>query len=207
MAPSAEALILACGPRAGGNSDMAAELLAQGLAEAGVPARLLHLRDAGPLPCVGCQGCSRDAGYACPFMDQDGAEEVFERIKAAPLLFFASPIYFYHLPGQFKGFIDRSQRHYEAWAAGDLALRSLPPRTAHACLVAGRPRGEKLFDGALLTLKYFLRTFNVRLGEPLTLMGLDGPDDLRGDSDARGQVLEFARRAAVGAGLGAGPAA
>ena len=200
MAPPAEALVLACGPRAGGNSDMAAELLTRGLAEAGVPARLLHLRDAEPRACVGCQSCSRAAGYVCPLMDQDGAEEVFERIKAAPLLFFASPIYFYHLPAQFKGFIDRSQRHYEAWAAGDPALRALPPRTAHPCLVAGRPKGERLFDGALLTLKYFLRTFNVRLGEPLTLLGLDGPDDLRGDPAGRGRVLDFARRAAAGAG-------
>jgi len=195
-APTPRPLVLACGPRAGGNSDQAAELLALGLEQAGTPPRLLHLREADPAPCQGCQACSRAPGFACPLMDKDGAEHVFGLIKAAPLIFFVSPIYFYHLPGQFKGFIDRAQRHYEAWAAGDPAMTALPQRRAHACLVAGRPRGERLFEGALLTLTYFLRPFNVRLGEPLTLLGLDGPGDLRADEPARQRVLDFSRRAA-----------
>lgn len=185
-------LVLACGPRARGNSDRAAELMAQGLAQAGAEPILMHLRDMRISPCLGCQRCSTSPGHGCVLQGADQAEALFGLIMAASLVVFSSPIYFYHLPAGFKGFIDRAQRFYAARLAGDAALTALPRRQALVCLVAGRPRGEKLFDGSLLTLRYFLWPFNVGLAEPLCLPGLDAPGDLRGAKDTEARTVAYA---------------
>lgn len=185
-------LVLACSPRKGGNSDTAAALLAEGLISAGASPLLVHLRDLDITPCRGCQACGRDPQHRCVLMEQDQSEELFRLIMAAPMLFFASPIFFYHLPAGFKGFIDRAQRFYEARLSGDPALAALAPKSAHMCMVSGRPRGEKLFEGSFLTMRYFLWPFNATLGEPLLLPGYDGPDDLAGDESARAKAREFA---------------
>jgi len=125
----------------------------------------------------------------------DQAETVFGWMLAAPLLLFSSPIYFYHLPAGFKGLIDRAQRFYAARIAEDPVLTALSRRSAHVCLVAGRPRGEKLFEGSLLTLRYFLWPFNVALAEPLCLPGLDAPGDLRAAPEAEARVAAYAAQA------------
>ncbi|GFK95917.1 hypothetical protein NNJEOMEG_03790 [Fundidesulfovibrio magnetotacticus] len=188
-------LILACSPRAGGNTDQAARLLARGLADAGADPEILALRDLDLLPCLGCQACARSPGHRCVLERRDRTEEAFARILAAPLVLAASPIYFYHLPGRFKGFIDRAQRFYALREAHDPALAALPPGRALACLVAGRTRGERLFEGALLTLKYFFLPLGKTLGEPLCLKGLDGPGDLEADGAAHELLRAYAARA------------
>ncbi len=188
-------LVLACGPRARGNSDRAAELLAQGLTQAGANPRLVHLRDRRVSSCLGCQRCAGNPGYACVLQATDQAETLFGWIMAAPMVLLSSPIYFYHLPAGFKGFIDRAQRFYAARMDGDAAMAALPARQALVCLVAGRPRGEKLFEGSLLTLKYFFWPFNITLATPLCLPGLDAPGDLLAAPDTGDQVTQYAESA------------
>jgi multimeric flavodoxin WrbA len=188
-------LVLACSPRKGGNTDQAAWLLAKGLASAGADPLVVHLRDQHVLPCTGCQSCGPESGFKCVLMHRDQAESLFRLVLGAPMLFFASPIYFYHVPALFKGFIDRAQRYFVARNAGDPVLTAQPLRTAHAFLVGGRSRGERLFEGTLLSLRYFLWPFNATLGEDLCLYGIDEPDDLRRNETASARVEDFAFRA------------
>lgn len=204
-AVSREAVIFALGPRRGGNSDAAARAFAEGVRAAGGQARVVALRDAPLLPCQGCHGCRAELGGSCVLPDAAQAEALFAPLLAAPLLALAAPIYFYHLPAQAKAFIDRSQPWYERREAREAAMLALPPRLAVPLLVAGRPRGERLFEGTLLTLKYFLKPFNVSLGEAVELRGYDGPGDLAQDEAAllRLRVAgETAWREAVQAGRG-----
>ena len=69
------------------------------------------------------------------------------------------------------------------------AAHTAASRTAVALLAAGRPRGVRLFDGALLTLDYFCRTQNFKIQESLGFRALDTKKDL----DARPQVLTCVR--------------
>jgi hypothetical protein len=61
--------------------------------------------------------------------------------------------------------------------------------------LAARARGEKLFEGSLLTLRYALAALNMRLAEPLLLRGLDGPGDLRGRPEAARAVIAYGEAA------------
>ncbi len=189
----ADVAIIACSHRGGGNSDTAAELLARGVAEARASSRVLALRDYSVLPCLACRSCAADKLSRCVLAQRDQAEELFAVLMRAPVVVFASPIYFYALPSLCKTWVDRSQRFWEARRKGDAWVLALKERSAFACLVAGQPAGKKLFDGARLTLKYFLVNFGLGLEEPLGLRGLDAKGDLAGSVEASRQVLELGR--------------
>jgi hypothetical protein len=63
--------------------------------------------------------------------------------------------------------------------------------------VAARARGEKLFDGSMLTLKYFFDLFNIRVMDGCQLMGYDQPDDLARDGVACMRLYEMGVKAAA----------
>lgn len=180
-----ETLIIAASPRPGGNSDHAAKLLAPAL---GPQAALVHLRGLHLRPCDGCGGCKRG-----PCVHQDDATALHRRMLAADVVLFCAPIYYYHLPAHFKALIDRSQWVYEAKRRADPDIATLPTRPAASVLIAGRPRGDRLFQGAALTLDYFCEPFHLHHATPLELRGYDAPGDLAADPEACARVEAYVR--------------
>jgi putative NADPH-quinone reductase len=196
VTPAHSAVVLLCGPRAGGNSDTAGLAFADGLARAGVEARVIRLREQAITPCRGCGSCAKTPQHRCPLSDGDDVEALFSAIMHARILAFASPVYFYHVPALFKALIDRAQRHYEVRMAAEPSHPASPPRSAQVLLVAGRKTGERLFEGTLLTLKYFLWPFYFRPAEPCLLRGLDAPGDLAADAATLARVSAYGEAAA-----------
>jgi multimeric flavodoxin WrbA len=194
-----KAVIYACSHRRGGNSDQAAQWLAQGVREAGGEADVLFVRDHEVRPCLACGYCDdpgeRRGSQLCILGPTDAAWSLFEPMLTARAVLFASPIYFYHLPSMFKTWIDRSQQFWAARAEDAPWLTDLPPRTARAVLMAGRPRGDKLFEGAAVTLRYFLHNFGMTLAEPLVFRGVDQPGDLTGRDGGKAAITALGRRA------------
>ncbi len=184
-----------CSPRAAGNSDTALDHVTAQLHAAGVVSKRMFLRDHACLPCTGCGACAKTGGR-CALAAKDDAHALLEPLRTAQAEVFAAPIYFYHLPAGFKALIDRSQAYYERARQDDPTMTSLPMRPAFVALVAGRPVGERLFEGALLTLRYFLEPFNLELAEPLTIRGVDGPGDLAGDPWAVEAAQEYGKTVA-----------
>lgn len=192
---SKSVLILECSHRSGGNSDAAAGQVARGVREAGGEARVVALRDYSVLACLACRTCAKDKDSACVLRKKDQAEELFALLLAAPSVVFCAPIYFYALPSLCKTWIDRSQRFWEARRKGDAWLLAYPERQGFACLVGGQPSGQRLFDGARLTLKYFLVNFGISLAEPVSFRGKDALGDLEADPLAVDRVLALGREA------------
>jgi len=198
---SSAAAVFTCSPRPAGNSDLAAELFSQGVTQAGGLTQLLPVRKYKVAACVGCNRCEHDPERRCYLSKKDQSATLFSALQTAPLVFFSSPIYFYHLPAQFKTFIDRGQSYYLRMRDNDPRLTSLPSRKAYVVLVAGRDKGENLFKGSLLTLKYFLWPFRIELAEPLLLAGFDAHEALARDAATQQRVIaygEAAWRAAAG---------
>ena len=109
----------------------------------------------------------------------DQAEEIFQMINDAPLIMISSPIYFYFLPAHFKALIDRTQRFWMLQGGEDRV--PLPLSRAKPVLVAmtaGRRRGNLLFSGSLLSLKYFLAPLGAAVRETRLLRGLESLKDL-----------------------------
>jgi len=194
-----KAIIYACSHRGGGNSDRAVDLLAKGVHEAGGEADVLYIRNHEVMHCLACGFCDKSIDRRgcerCVLGEKDDAWKLFEPLFTARTVLFASPIYFYHLPSMLKTWIDRSQQFWTAKMTGEKWVAGLPQRTAHTVFVAGRPKGEKLFEGARVTLKYFLHNLNYTLADPLVFRGVDDRNDLREQSDFETRIIELGRHA------------
>lgn len=194
-----KAVIYACSHRRGGNTDRAVDLLAEGVHKAGGEADVIYIRNHTILPCLACGFCDKSLDRKgierCVLGNKDEAWKLFEPLFTASTVFFASPIYFYHLPSMFKTWIDRSQQFWTAKMAKESWIADLPRRTAYTVFVAGRPEGEKLFEGARITLKYFAHNFNLTLADPLVFRGIDERNDLTGHSEFEARILELGTQA------------
>lgn len=175
-----------------------------------------RLRDYTILPCTACYACKKNPDHDCVLDPRDDAARLFALLLRAPALHFAAPIFFYHLPAQFKAFIDRGQRFWLLREAGHPSMQHVgqnlaaqteqhvgknaettaPKRTAWVTLVAARKQGAQLFAGSLLSLKYFLQPFNIQLAEPLLLTGVDTPQDLAQSAELCARVQDYGCRAA-----------
>jgi multimeric flavodoxin WrbA len=184
----------ACSPRAGGNTDMMAHHFVRGVHAAGGSAEVTHLRDYTVLPCTACRCCAEETGAGCPLAGRDDAEILFRRIEEAPLVCILAPIFFYHVPAQLKCLIDRAQQYWER-----RRRQGAPPsvRPGLVGLVAARRRGEKLFEGSMLTLKYFFELFGIRAVDGCRLRGYEQPDDLARDEAACARLYEMGVQAAA----------
>ncbi len=191
-------VIYACSPRAGGNTDCAAHCLRQGATLAGKEAKLLFLRDHPTTPCCSCYACATPP-HACALdlnsAPADGMSVLTAPLLTAPILFFVAPVFFYHLPAQFKAFMDRTQRFYLMKQSGDPQIKTLSQRTAYIVLLGARKSGSKLFEGSLLSLRLMLGIFNIVLAKPLLLHGLDGSTDLSNNSALQTHIIHYGRQA------------
>lgn len=179
------ALIAACSPRRRGNSDLAAGLVAEGL---GMPSSCVRVADASVSPCQSCGACALSPGSCILDVPGDGAARLYGSVFASPLTVVISPIYFYHLPAQAKAWMDRAQR----WWMAKPEDRPGCGRTMAALLVAARPRGERLFEGAERSLRFLASSLGMTWGGSLCLYGLDGPGDLAADAEKQARIRGWA---------------
>lgn len=178
-----DVLVLSCSPRRGGNADSAAELV---LDEFGGRGRIIRIADEGVRPCTACGCCEASPGL-CAIGD-DGAEDIFGAMFSVPLTVFVSPVYFYHLPAQAKALVDRMQR----WWALPEAERPGRGRILAPVLFGARRRGDRLFEGVLLTLKYAAAAMGMSAGPAVLSYGIDAPSDFRSDGEARSSLRRMA---------------
>ncbi|MBU1610327.1 MAG: NAD(P)H-dependent oxidoreductase, partial [Proteobacteria bacterium] len=160
-------ILFQCSHRTQGNSNAAVATFLSGIRAEGGEGFVYNLKKQDFKFCRACSMCEKDSKSRCALAGKDYLPDVFADMMQAPFLFFAAPIYFYHLPSRLKTMIDRSQVIYARKMKGDPEIVNLPRRPAYVSLFAGRTEGDKLFDGALLTLKYFLESFNFEIVDPL----------------------------------------
>ncbi|CCH48536.1 flavodoxin family protein [Pseudodesulfovibrio piezophilus] len=194
-----KAVIYTASHRREGNTDRVAELLEAGVIKAGGKSEIIHVRDRDVRPCLACGYCDKSTHLQgqqrCILGKKDEAWAMFEPMFTAQTVFFASPIYFYHLPSRLKTWIDRGQQFWKARIDKETWIADLPRRTVHSVLVAGQPEGIKLFEGARLTLKYFVANFNMKLASPLTFRGVDAAEDLRHHTEMEKLIVECGQKA------------
>lgn len=202
-APATRLRVLACSPRAGGNSDTAAGLVAAAGRAAGCAVEELFLREFTVRPCVSCGHCLKRPGQ-CPLDAGDDAGRLFTALHDAGKLVIVAPVYFYGPPAGLKALVDRAQRF---WATGPAAGPARDPgeslagdsadapaaRPAAIALCAGRTSGERLFEPSLLILRCFLRALGREASPPLLIRGVDDRDALAGNPALIRQAAEWSR--------------
>ncbi len=164
-------LSLSGSPRKKGNTETLLRAVFKGVEAAGGEVELVRLCDLRIQPCIGCGGC--DKAGECVL--EDDMQGLYPKILASPRVILASPIYFYGITAQAKGFVDRCQA---LWNRKRLQKEKGewckdPSRKGFLVAVAAT-HGERIFDGAILTAKYGFDAMGMEYGGEFVVKGMDG---------------------------------
>ncbi|NLO85726.1 MAG: flavodoxin family protein [Clostridiales bacterium] len=96
-------LVVLGGGRPNGNTAQLADAFIRGAQEAGHTVEKVSLLKTEVKGCIGCNACRFDK----PCIQKDGFNELIPKIKAADLIVFASPLYFWTISAKLKAFIER----------------------------------------------------------------------------------------------------
>lgn len=108
-------------------------------------------------PCQECGTCEKK-GF-CPIEDE--MQEMYPLLRQADLIVMATPIFFYGPTAQMKAVIDRSQALWSRKYA--LGLEDPGRKWRKGFLLAlGATKGKNLFEGTMLTAKYFFDAVGAR---------------------------------------------
>jgi multimeric flavodoxin WrbA len=163
-------------PRRQGNTAALLEEAVQGAREAGCQVQEFVLRDLKIQPCLELYHC-RESGE-CSI--KDDFQKVRNELLQAKGLMLASPIFFYSVTAHTKAFMDRFQSLWvKKYWIDQVPFGQWEPVRKGVFISAGATRGKKLFEGTLLTIKYFFDVLDMELWRSLLYRGLDGPDDVR----------------------------
>jgi len=139
-------------PRKGGNTDQLLDKVLEGAQSAGAEVKRVYVRDLNLCGCIECGGCDKTGECVV----QDDMQKVYPLLDWAEIIFLASPIFFYGVTAQAKALIDRAQAHWSRRLLEKTAEeRELRNRGRGYLITVGATRGKNLFEGAILTAKYF----------------------------------------------------
>lgn len=175
-------------PRTEGNTS---RLLAAFLAEAercGAHVETLDVAGKKIHGCIGCGHCER-TGF-CSIEDE--MQEVYPLLRKAEIIVVATPVFFYNVPAQLKALIDRSQT---LWSRRYLHKVQDPGCRWRKGFVLslGATKGAKLFDGLVLTARYFFDAIGASHGGSLTYRSIEKVEDLRDHPSAIREAQEKAK--------------
>ncbi|OGP75639.1 MAG: NADPH-dependent FMN reductase [Deltaproteobacteria bacterium RBG_16_49_23] len=179
-------------PRRGGNTDLLLEEVLKGAEEEGAEAERLYLRGYSITPCKECHGCD-DTGQ-CVILDD--MEKIYPKLLESEIIVLASPIFFYGVTAWAKALIDRSQALWaKKYLLKDPSLGKEGRKRKGFFISVGATKGPKVFEGAILTTKYFFDTFNAEYSGELVFRGVDAKGDIfKKHPDALKQAFEAGRR-------------
>jgi multimeric flavodoxin WrbA len=99
-------LILAASPRIKGNSTILALRAAEGVKAEGGEADVVAIGNLKIAPCNACDSCRTRPEAGCVI--KDDMQPLYQKIKEAQGIIFATPVYWFNVSAQMKLFIDRT---------------------------------------------------------------------------------------------------
>ncbi len=177
-------------PRVGGNTDLLLDEAMKGARSQGAEMEKIIVDKLQIAPCREYYGCLKDGNCII----RDDMDAVYPKLLEADGLIVASPMFFYGITSQLKALIDRCQA---LWARKYVLKQSCPnPNRKGAFIAAGATKGENLFDGSILTIRYFFKTIGVQYTEELLVRGVDKNGEIKKHPTALNDAFELGKRLA-----------
>ena len=157
---SKKVVIISSTPRKNGNSQILCEAFEKGAKEAKNEVELISLRENKINYCIACYGC-KNTGRC---VQNDGMNEILDKIMEADIIVFATPIYLGDVSGQLKVFIDRMFPKY----------KEIKNKDVYIIATCAEDIKEEI-SGAIVTIKGLLECLsNVKLKDVVYGIGLHG---------------------------------
>ena len=178
-------------PRRGGNTEILLEKALKGAEREGAEIERLYLSDLKITPCTECHGC--DSTGDCVILDE--MQKIYPKLLEADIIILASPIFFYGVTAWAKTLIDRSQALWaKKYLVNDPAMGKRGKRRKGFFISVGATKGQKVFEGAILTVKYFFDALNTEYTGELVYRGIDGKGEILKHPKALEQAREAGRK-------------
>ncbi len=179
-------------PRVKGNTDLLLNEALKGAQSQGAEVEKIMVDKLKIAPCREYYGCLKDGNCVI----RDDMDDIYPRLLDADRLIVASPIFFYGLTSQIKALIDRCQA---LWVRKYVLRQELSGSARKGAFIAvGATRGEKLFDGSILTVKYFFKSIGVGYVDELLIWGVDKKGEIKKHPAALSAAFELGGKLAQG---------
>jgi len=177
-------------PRRGGNTELLLEKALKGAEKEGAKVEGLYLSDTTITPCKECHGCDQTGN--CVILDD--MQKIYPKLLEADIIILASPIFFYGVTAWAKALIDRSQSFWaKKYLLKDPSLGKEGKKKKGFFISVGATKGKKVFDGAILTVKYFFDVLNAEYVGELVFRGVEAKGDILKYPEALQQAFEVGR--------------
>ena len=182
-------------PRKKGNSEILMEAVLDGVRRAGGNPEIIRLCDLNISPCISCGGCDKTGKCVV----EDDMTPLYDKILSVNRFVLASPIYFYGITAQAKAFIDRTQA---LWNRKRILQRQgawvdNPERKGFFISVAAT-RGAKIFEGAVLTMRYGYDAMGIQYAGDFLVSGPDKRSDMAKNEAKLAEAKEAGRNFILG---------
>ena len=162
-------------PRRKGNTSLLLKQAVQGAKEQGAEVEEVVLRDLKMTPCLEIYGCKKDGRCVI----KDDFQGVYDSLLACQGIMLASPIFFYTVSAHTKILMDRCQSLWAKRYLVEKTVRGQGERTKKGLFVSvGATGGKRLFEGTLLTVRYFFDVCDAEFWRYLLYRGLDFEGDV-----------------------------
>ncbi len=175
-------------PRKRGNTDLLLDETLRGAKSQGADVEKLIVSELDISPCREIYGCLRDGNCVI----DDDMNQVYVKLMEADHIILASPMFFYGLTSQVKALIDRCQA---LWVRKHI-LKQIPPRTTERkgiFISVGSTRGKRLFDGAIMTLKYFFDAIDAHYSAELLVRGVEKKGEIKKHPTALSEAFQIGK--------------
>jgi multimeric flavodoxin WrbA len=178
-------------PRIKGNTDLLLDEAIKGVESQGAEVEKIMVDKAAIAGCSEDYQCEKDGNCSI----RDDMDEIYPKLLEADAIIVASPIFFYGLTSQLKALIDRCQA---LWVRKHVLKMPGPGSDSRrgVFIGVGATTGEKLFDGSILTMKYFFEAISVKYFDQLLVRGVDKREEIKDHPAALQEAFELGSRLA-----------
>jgi multimeric flavodoxin WrbA len=161
-------------PRRQSNTEILLDKALEGAREAGAEVEKVLVSELKISPCLEIYACRKDGNCVI----KDDMRSLYAKLLEADHIILASPIFFYSITSQAKAIIDRCQA---LWVRRhELGMGKEDKRVRRGVFISvGATQGKKLFDGAVLTVKYFFDAIGVEYSGDLLVRGVDSKAQIK----------------------------
>lgn len=181
-------------PRKEGNTELLLDEFIKGISSANQNARTekIYIRDLKISPCMEYNACLKTGD--CIIKDE--MTDLYDKLSKADIVVLSAPVFFYNVPAQVKIIIDRCQ---SLWARKYILKQT--PKSAETrkgfFISVGGTKGENLFTGIRLTVRYFFKAINVDYTGELLYNQIDAKDAIKRHPTALKDAFQYGQNLAI----------
>jgi multimeric flavodoxin WrbA len=162
----------------------------EGARDAGAQVEEIVLRDLKLSPCLEIYSCKQDG--ECRI--KDDFQQVRDQVLSSAGLMLASPIFYYAVSAHTKILMDRFHSLWVKKHWIDAGRNPAPAiRRQGIFISAGATHGRRLFEGALLSVRYFFDTLDTDLWKALLYRGLEHEGEVQEHPDYLNETYQAGR--------------